>query len=110
MEVGDVHLSAASDGFVVNLLTDKVEELDISLLVVAKVHREFVGGRVRINSEVVLFDFRNIDDTAVVAGHAKADRGFRITHPEDIRLIDRIPSLGGNEVVSIVEKTGLIVG
>ena len=67
VEVGNIHLGGAGDGFAINLLTNDVEELDVSLLVVTEVHGEVVGGGVRIDSGVGLLQFRNVHNLAVIA-------------------------------------------
>ena len=54
VEVGNIHLGSAGDSFAINLLTNDVEELDVSLLVVTEVHGEVIGGGVRIDSGVGL--------------------------------------------------------
>ena len=106
VEVGDIHLSAAGDSLAVNLLANEVEELDVRFFIVAKVNRELVGGRVRINGEVVFLDFRNVDDAAVVAGHAKGDPGFRVATPEEVGLINIVEVFGGDVVVGGGSSSG----
>ena len=90
VEVGNVHLCAASDGFAVHLLTNDVEELDVSLLIIAKVDGEVVGGRIRINSGVGFLNFRNVHDSAIAAGNFEVNVGI---------LDILVPNRSGIEIV-----------
>ena len=115
VEVSHVHLSGTGDGFAVNLLTNDVEELDISFFIVAKVHGEVVRGRVRINSGVVLLDFRNVHDFAVGAGNFQS-QVFRVVvivkeeHGIEIVNITVIERTYHSAVASVVANVGVAGG
>ena len=91
VEVGDIHLGSAGDGLAVHHLANDIEELDVSLLVVAEINGEVVGGGVRVDSRVVLLQLGNVHHLAIIT------RSFEENH----RIVEFLPEVVGSIVVVI---------
>ena len=109
MEVGDVHLGAAGDGLAVHHLANDVEELDVSLLVIAEVDSEVVGGRIRIDGRVVLLQLGNIpyavNGWKVYCRYSNTDAGYVDTAMAQITVV-RDPSQAFTAAQPAVRRAG----